>query len=46
MSVRLNFHGLAVKTKRIYDRVEAETRKSQTNFQSIQVSSVALRFPF
>ena len=30
------------KTKRIYDGVEAETRKSQASFQIIQVSSEAL----
>ena len=31
-----------VGTKRIYDGVEAETRKSQASFQIIQVSSEAL----
>ena len=31
------------KIKRIYDGVEAETRKSQASFQIIQVSSEALR---
>ena len=30
------------KIKRIYDGIEAETRKSQTSFQIIQLSSEAL----
>ena len=33
---------LLVETKRIYDGVEAETRKSQASFQIIQISSEAL----
>ena len=33
---------LVTKNKRIYDGVEAETRKSQASFQIIQVSSEAL----
>ena len=34
--------GTGLKIKRIYDGVEAETRKSQASFQIIQVSSEAL----
>ena len=36
------FELLGFETKRIYDGVEAETRKSQASFQIIQVSFEAL----
>ena len=42
LCLMLNIYEQDKKINRIYDGVEAETRKSQASFQIIQVSSEAL----